>query len=334
MLKARFNFGKMVGKGDLYDRDEEVKKLVKILSENSSAALGSIKGMGKSSLAMAATEYITDKTVIWISLENVYTSLDLVQQLINGLHGAMRISGIAEKLDMLNKVKHDMLTSSFSASSFLDAYFGSYIANAGMPVLVLDEITRSRRLGRLYKHFINILYHGVKRGEFQVIMVSSEIGALLETIKSRQLPFDGLLEFIDLKPLDEPTSLNFLYEGLEFYGAECPKRRIYEYYRTTEGIPVWLALSGARMVEGLCNSEGIYRDDRAIKYILEQLVDLSKKEMEMLRLVSQKRHMGYAGTHLKRNLYSLVRRGLVATTPGGYMIPDPIMEHMLKYEIL
>lgn len=324
----------MAGRGDLYDRDEEVKKLVSILSRNSSAALSSIRGMGKSSLVRAATEYITDKAVIWISLENVYTSLDLVQQLVNGLRDSTRISGIAEKLDILNNVKHDIMTSSFSATSFLNAYFGSYITNGVMPVLVLDEIASARRLGRIYERFINILYHGVKRGEFQVIMISSEIGALLEIIKSRQPPFEGLLKWIELKPLDEPTSVNFLYEGLEFYGADCPKRRIYEYYRITEGIPVWLVLSGVRMVEGLCNPEGIYRDDRAIKYILEQLVNLSKKEMEMLRLVSRKQHLGFAGTHLKRNLYSLIRKGLVAGTPSGYMIPDPVMEHMLKYEIL
>ncbi|MEM0123563.1 MAG: ATP-binding protein, partial [Conexivisphaerales archaeon] len=280
------------------------------------------------------TENITDKVVIWITLENVYSSLNLVQQLIKGFYEARGISGIDEKLSGLNKMIQNMLTSSFSASSFIDAYFSSYIANVSSPVLVLDEITHARRLGRLYNHFMGVLYHGIKHGDFQVIMISSEMGAMHETIKSKQLPFDDLVEWIDLKPFDEPTSLNFLYEGLEFYGAICPKKKIYEYYRITEGIPVWLTLSGVRMVEGLCNPDGIYRDDRALKYILGQLVELSKKEIEMLRLISRKQSISFAGTHLKRNLYSLIRKGLVVNTLSSYMIPDPVIEHMLKYEIL
>ncbi len=330
----RFNFGKLAGKEDLYDRDNEVKKLIKIMSGNSSAALSSIKGMGKSSLVRASSEYIPDKAVVWISLENVYSSLDLAQQLINGLHEARGISAINEKLNALNIAQHNMLTSSFSASSFLETYFNSNITPINGLVLVLDEITHARRLGRLYDYFLNILYHGIKRGEFQVIMTSSERGILDVTIKSKQLPFYNLLEVIELGPLDEPTSLNFLSEGLEFYGANCLKKRIYEYYQITEGIPAWLVLSGIRMVEGLCNPEGIYRDDRAIKYILAQLVELSKKEIEMLRIISRKQHLSLAGTHLKRSLNSLIGKGLITDTSSGYMVTDPIMEYMLRYELL
>ncbi|MDG6926913.1 MAG: hypothetical protein JRN10_01790 [Nitrososphaerota archaeon] len=331
-MRVKFNFGKPSGTEDLYDREDEVKKVISILTGNGSAALSSIRGMGKSLLVRAAAEHITDKAIVWIDLENVYSSLDLTQQLISGIHGAKGVSGADE--NALNEVRQNMLTSSFSASGFLDTYFNSYIFHVDRPVLVLDEITHARRLGRLYDHLMNILYHGVKHGAFQVMMISSEMGAMLETFNSKQLPFNSLLEWVSLKPLDEPTSVNFLFEGLEFYGASCPKKMIYEYYRITEGIPVWLALSGIRMVEGLCNPEGIYRDDRSVKYVLEHLVELSKKEIEMLRLISQRQHVGLAGTHLKRSLNSLIRKGLVAGAPSGYMIPDPIMEHMLKYEIL
>jgi AAA+ ATPase superfamily predicted ATPase len=317
-------------KDELYDRDDEKDNLIKILSNGRSVAVTAIRGMGKSSLVKASTAHI-DK-VVWVDLEDVYNSLDLAQQLINGFT-SQKISGINEKAVELNKVKQKIGAGNFSAKNFLNIFFGSNILSDST-VIVIDEITRARILGNIYNHFMNILYRGVKEGRFQIVIISSEIGALYETLKSKQLPFSDILELIDLKPFDEPTSLNFLYDGLEFYGAKCSKWSVSEYYRVSEGIPVWLTLSGVRMVEGLCSPNGIYTDDRAVKYVLKQIVGLSKKEIEMLRLISKRQHMGLAGTHLRRSIDSLIKQGLVVKTSSGLMIPDPLMEYMLRNEIL
>jgi len=317
-------------KEELYDRDNERDNLIKILLNGRSAAVTAIRGMGKSSLVKASMAHI-DK-LVWVDLEDVYNSMDLAQQLINGF-ASQKISGINEKAIELNKVKHKIGTGNFSAKNFLDIFFDSHILSDST-VIVIDEITRARMLGSIYNHFMNILYHSVKEGRIQIVIISSEIGALYEALKSKQLPFGNILELIDLKPFDEPTSLNFLYDGLEFYGAKCPKWSISEYYRISEGIPVWLTLSGVRMVEGLCNPNGIYTDDRALKYVLKQIVELSKKEIEMLRLISKRQNMSLAGTHLRRSTNSLIKKGLVVKTSSGLMILDPLMEYMLRNEIL
>ncbi|MGC8557930.1 MAG: hypothetical protein ACP5NC_02915 [Nitrososphaeria archaeon] len=329
-MGTKFCINKVAGKEELYDRDNERDNLIKILSNGRSVAVTAIRGMGKSSLVKASTANI-DK-VVWVDLEDVYNSIDLVQQLINGF-ALQKIAGINEKVIELNKLKQKIGTANFHVKNFLDIFFGSHVFSDST-VIVVDEITRTRILGSLYNHFMNILYHGVKESRLQIIMISSEIGAVYETLKSKQLPLGDVLELIDLKPFDEPTSLNFLYDGLEFYGSKCPKWSISEYYRISEGIPVWLTLSGVRMVEGLCSPNGIYTDDRAVKYVLKQIVGLSKKEIEMLRLISKKQHMSLAGTHLRRSTNSLIKKGLVVKTSSGFMILDPLMDYMLRNEIL
>ncbi len=333
-MKARFNFGKLAGKDDLYGRDSELKMLIQIISGGGSAALSSIRGMGKSSLIKAASENFYDRKFMWVSFESVYSSLDLAQHLFNGLLSANVISENSSELIKLDDARRNIVTSGFSASRFVETLFNEYVFTAERLILVLDEITHARRLGRLYNQLLNIIYYATKRDRIQTIMASSEIGIIHDTIKSEQLPFYNMLNLIELRPLDKPTSLNYLYEGLEFYGASCPKARIYEYYMISEGIPVWLSLSGLRMVEGLCSPDGIYRDNRALKYVLEQLVQLSKKEKEILRLISKRKNISVAGTHLKRNINSLIGKGLLIKTQSGYIVPDPVMEHMLAHDIL
>jgi len=333
-LKARFNFGRLAGKDELYGRESELKNLIEIISVGGSAALSAIRGMGKSSLMKAASESFLERKFIWLSFESIYNSLDLAQNLINGLISAKVISENSPELSKLDDARRSMIDGGFSTSMFVETIFNGYVFTSEKLILVLDEITRARRLGRIYNWLLRILYYGIKRDRVQAIMASSEIGIIKHTIMNEQLPFYKLLNLIELKPFDQPTSLNYLFEGLEFYGASCPKPKIYEYYIISEGIPVWLSLSGLRMVEGLCNPVGMYRDDRALRYVLEQLLQLSRKEKEILRLASRRMDIGAAGTHLKRTISSLIGKGLLFKTQSGYMVPDPVMEYMLSHEII
>ncbi len=297
-----FSFLKPVGIKNLFNRKKE---LASLLSSTRSLVISGPFGIGKSSILKSFKE-------------------------LNA--GAVFIDEKGYEDGALDLALEDLAKGQFEEKTSNEVKAADNEDSKTTPVLIMDEWLNIK-MGRGYSRRKRLLYSLIKEGAIRVIFSSSEIGLNEEALNDPQLPFGRYMELIKLSPFDLETSVEFLNDGLRYYGVSCGKKALEDAYYISEGFPLWLNLIGIIMVERRCDPLSVLRDKRAQGLVVSRLMSLGKKQREMLRALSMGHRFTDVGPHSRRVLRSLVRSGYVICNDGCHVV-DPIMYEMLRREIV
>jgi hypothetical protein len=320
--RIKFSFGEPVGRKYLFDREAELDAL----DHCESCFLTGPLGAGKTSLAKSHIEK-TGCSAVWIRGEKISGSRSLVSAIIREVLKAKERSEHKDEYKAVEIEIENYRDGKIDVYTFITRLFESV---ERMEIcFIFDEYPELRRIGPLFNHLNRVIFASTKRRSLRIILTSSELGYTKFLLERKDLPLGLYVKEVKVLPFREEKSIEFIALGMEKYGHECPKKSYSRIYPVTEGFPLWLSLVGQRMLEGKCNVDGIYDDERAQAFWIKRLISLSEKERLMLRYIAQGRKFTEIGPHSRRVLTSLYMKGYVSSMKE-IKIVDPVLNALLQ----
>ncbi len=320
--RIKFSFEEPVGQKYLFDREAELDALGKC----ESCFLTGPLGAGKTSLVKSYIER-TGCSAVWIRGEKIAGSRSLVNTVIREVLKAKERSESKDDYKAAEIEIENYRDGKIDVYTFITRLFES-IEHKEV-CFILDEYSALRRIGPLFNHLNRVIFAFTKKRSLRIILTSSELGYTKLLLERKDLPLGLYVKEVKVMPFKEEKSVEFIALGMEKYGHECPKKSYSRVYPVTEGFPLWLSLVGLRMLEGKCNVDGIYDDERAQAFWIKRLMSLSEKERMMLRYIAQGRKFTEIGPHSRRVLASLYMKGFVASMKE-IKIVDPVLNVLLQ----
>ncbi len=333
--RIKFSFNKPVGLRYLYDRDEELGKL---LESKSSFLIGPL-GIGKTSLLKS---YVIKSgcEAIWIDGTKVLSLENFINAMKKEYKDFFKKVMDSKKTTLFSELKAPMLeienyqNGKSDSLTFVNNFLGELSYIQGVKIcLIIDDFTEMRKIGTAFTEIKRALYKTARKRNLNILLSSSELGYAKEILQRKDLPLQKAFFSLTVKPFNQEDSAFFISKGLEQYGVSCPKKNIGEAYYVAEGFPLWLSLIGLRMLEGKCNPQGIYTDSRTQVFWVERLSRLTSKERQILRLIAKNKSFKAAGPHSRRTLEYLIRKGYVLSNKHEHIV-DPILNYLLKFEYI
>lgn len=221
--------------------------------------------------------------------------------------------------------------------------FLKIIEGIGDAIIVFDEAQELRRLRFRLDSF---LAYALDHLEVRVVVSGSQVGMLEKFLRTNdpEAPLFGRpYKRVELKPLSEEKSREFLRRGFNQEGIEVPEELIEKAIREFNGVIGWLTHFGYNYARG----------ERSIDSIVEKAVSLASSELEHFlgtRGLGRERYAqsikliasgARRWSELKRAieaklgripdsalaniLRNLVDVGIIIERDGEYAFPDPIL---------
>ncbi|QGA68571.1 AAA family ATPase [Sulfolobus sp. E11-6] len=350
MLVIYFDFKPKETKEDLFDREEELKKLLSCKDETIVLLTG-IRRIGKTSLLKVflnesklpyalvdVRSPLTSYRSLYTIFSDVLSQLNKKRRVIDLLKYVKGISifGINISLSWDPKNRPSLL-------EIMDR-----VDESGKVILAFDEAQNLR--GKLANDFLSILAHCYdycKNVTF--ILTGSEIGLLYDflMVDNPSSPLYGRhIEEIRLNRFTEEQSLEFLKEGFRQANIS-PDETVLQYaVSKLDGVVGWLTEFGHRCVRiGDVKKEIVDEVlEIAGRLALEELSHFSKDYIlvveaiakgynrwsELKRYLEDKKKRRIYDAELKRYLDKLEKRGYVVKKEGGgYELTDPVLKNAL-----
>jgi len=352
VLVIYFDFRPKESKEDLFDREEELNKLLSSVKTESIILLTGIRRIGKTSLLkvfLNEVKYpyalvdvrspLTSYKTLYTIFSDVLTQINLKRKIEDFLRHITGISffGVNVSLSWDPKNRPSLI-------EVMDK-----IDETGKVILAFDEAQNLR--GKLADEFLSLLAHCYdycKNVTF--ILTGSEIGLLYDFLKveNPSSPLYGRhIEEIRLNRFDEKKSMEFLIEGFKQFNIS-PPRDVLEYaVSKLDGIVGWLTEFGYRCVKAGEVKKEIVDDlvELAGKLALEELSHFSKDYVLVIKAIAEgynrwseiKRYLENAkkrvvyDAEVKRYLEKLEKRGYIMREESGkYEITDPVLKNALS----
>jgi len=352
VLVIYFDFRPKETREDLFDREEELNKLISASSSESIILLTGIRRIGKTSLLKVFLNEVkipyalVDVRSPLTSYKSLYTIFSNILTQIN------KKRRIEEFLRHLKGVSFFGINISLSwdpktRPSLLDII--DKIDESGKVIIAFDEAQNLR--GKLGNEFLSILAHCYdycKNVTF--ILTGSEVGLLYDFLKldDPTSPLYGRhLEEIRLNRFNETQSLEFLREGFRQAGISSPPQSILEYaVSKLDGIVGWLTEFGYRCIKAGEVKKEIVDEvlELASRLAMEELSHFSesyvivieaiakgyKRWSELKRYLEDKKKRMIYDAELKRYLDNLEKRGYIKKEENEYDLSDPVLKNALS----
>ena len=357
-----FIFGRELNKKELYDRDNEINKILNSYKTRQPVAVIGFRRMGKSSILNAVKSILGENNVFVIKfniegisnlqdysnrlIESVIVELskkyrlkyykEEIKRLINRFIGS--INQVNIKLNdveiILNKY-NDYMENMIRASEVIEDIINLPEKMAKniheKIVVIIDEFQYIRFLKQPFHEILRIMRSKFnEHTDVQYIISGSEIGIIDELLNNKNEPFYAFFRIIKVLPFNKNESINFLKEGLENYNIKCDKAILEEIYEITSGIPAWLNLAGLDLAENNCNISSFLNDDTYKNIIKYELNNLTKNEFLLLKELSYKKIKEIKISNKYRIMKSLINKGLLTKDQDKYLLVDGLLHYYLK----
>ncbi|QXJ29205.1 hypothetical protein J5U23_02074 [Saccharolobus shibatae B12] len=350
MLVIYFDFKPKETKEDLFDREEELKKLLSSKDESIMLLTG-IRRIGKTSLlkvflnesklpyALVDVRYpLTSYRSLYTIFSNLLSQLNRKRKIVDVLKYVKGISlfGIDISLSWDPKNRPSLL-------EIMDK-----VDESGKVIIAFDEAQNLR--GKLANEFLSILAHCYdycKNVTF--ILTGSEIGLLYDFLKidDPSSPLYGRhLEEIRLNKFSNEQSLEFLREGFRQANIS-PNESVLEYVVSKlDGIVGWLTEFGYRCVKigevkreivdevleiaSRLAMEELSHFSKDYVIVIEAIAKGYKRWSELKRYLEDKKKRVVYDAELKKYLDKLEKRGYVVKKESReYDLADPVLKNAL-----
>ncbi|CAB48985.1 AAA family ATPase [Pyrococcus abyssi] len=310
---------------DIFDREEEFRKLEESLENYPLTLLLGIRRVGKSSLLRA---FLNERPGILIDCRELYaerghiTREELIKELQSTISPFQKFQSkfkISLNLKFLTLEPRKLsLREVFRELNDLGEELGEFI-------VAFDEAQYLRFYGsRGGKELLALFAYAYDSlPNLKIILTGSEVGLLHDFLKitDYESPLYGRIAGeVLVKPFDKDTSVEFLKRGFREVNLDVPENEIEEAVELLDGIPGWLVVFG---VEYLRNGDF----GRAMKRTLEVAKGLIMGELEELRRRSPRYVDILRAIALGYNRWSLIRDYLAVK---GTKIPEPRLYALLE----
>ena len=352
VLVIYFDFRPKETKEDLFDREEELNKLISASKIESIILLTGIRRIGKTSLLkvfLNETNYpyaLVDVRSPLTSYKSLYT---IFSDILTQINKRRRIEKILRHISGISFFGLNISLSWDPKNRPSLIEIMDEINESGKIVLAFDEAQNLR--GKLAGEFLSLLAHCYdycKNVTF--ILTGSEVGLLYDFLKVEDpsSPLYGRhIDEIRLNRFDEKKSMEFLTEGFNQVGIS-PAKGVLEYaVSKLDGIVGWLTEFGYRCVKIREIKKEIVDEliELAGKLVVEELSHFSKDYVIVVKAIAEgyerwseikryienvKKRVVY-DAELKRYLDKLEKRGYVIKNENGkYELADPVIKSALS----
>ncbi|AWR96195.1 AAA family ATPase [Acidianus sulfidivorans JP7] len=351
MLVIYFDFKPKETKEDLFDREEELKKLFSSMNETIILLTG-IRRIGKTSLL----KVFLNESKLPYALVDVRAPLTSYRSLYSIFSDLL--SQLNKKRKIVDALKYIKGISLFGINISLSwdpksrpsiSEIMDRVDESGKVIIAFDEAQNLR--GKLSNDFLSVLAHCYdycKNVTF--ILTGSEIGLLYDFLKidDPSSPLYGRhVEEIRLNRFTKEKSLEFLKEGFRQANIS-PNEDVLEYaVSKLDGIVGWLTEFGYRCVKvGEVKREIVDEIlEIASKLIIEELSHYSKDYVtvvegiakgyntwsQLKKYLEEKKKRIIYDAELKRYLDKLEKRSyIIRRESGEYDLTDPILKSVLS----
>ncbi|WP_461865373.1 AAA family ATPase [Thermococcus sp.] len=352
-----FNPKPKMKREELYDREYELKEIKNSLKKGVGlVTILGIRRLGKSSLLNVSLNELPYRSVK-IDARKVYSEFgnvprEALARLI--LRGFLKTSGREKARTLIRNIKGvrflgmgvDVET---DKSVNLHEVLERIDSTNERFIIAIDEAQYLRFSLARYPELIAWALDELQNVSF--VLTGSEVGLLEDFLKMHDpnsALFGRLHVEIMLKRFERYQSVNFLERGFAEIGMDVTKEEIEEVVDELDGIVGWLTLYGYNRYLGLGHANALrkLRED-AKKLILSEfskLKNLSHRYELAMRAVANGKHRWKEiketvellegkridDKNFSNILNNLIRYGYLEKTVGGYLIPDPLVEHAFR----
>jgi AAA+ ATPase superfamily predicted ATPase len=336
---------------DLYDREEELEELKRIIGKPIIVLTG-MRRIGKTSMLKVFLNECTlpyalvDVRSSIKSYRSLYTIFsDVLTQLnrrsVRGvLSNALKHVVGVSVLDVGISLSWDIRQRA-NLQSILDQ-----VNKLGRVIIAIDEAQNFR--GNLAEDITLLLAHCYDYCEnITFILTGSEAGLLYDLlgIDDSSSPLYGRhIEEIRLKPFSKSMSIEFLKRGFSQYGMDVDEDLIIYAADRLDGVVGWLTELGSRAVRRGILSRELIDDvvEIAVKITVEELAHFSQSYLYVVEAIA-KDYKNWSGikeflerkmksvlydSQLKRYLDSLEKRGYITKIKRGeYELLNPLLKN-------
>ena len=352
MLVIYFDFRPKETKEDLFDREEELNKLISASKTEAVILLTGIRRIGKTSLLkvfLNETNYpyaLIDVRTPLTSYKSLYT---IFSDVLTQINRRKRIENLLRHISGISIFGLNISLSWDPKNRPSLIEIMDKINESGKVILAFDEAQNLR--GKLAGEFLSLLAHCYdycKNVTF--ILTGSEVGLLYDFLKIEDpsSPLYGRhIEEIRLDKFDREKSMKFLLEGFKQLNISPPKDVLEYAVSKLDGIVGWLTEFGYRCAKAGEVKKEIVDElvELAGKLTLEELSHFSKDYVIVIKAIAEgynrwseiKRYLENAkkrviyDAELKRYLDKLEKRGYVIREESGrYELADPVLKSALS----
>jgi len=352
VLVIYFDFRPKETKEDLFDREEELNKLISSSKTESIILLTGIRRIGKTSLLkvfLNETNYpyaLVDIRSPLTSYKSLYT---IFSDVLTQINKRRRIESLLKHITGISFFGLNISLSWDPKNRPSLVEIMDKINENGKIILAFDEAQNLR--GKLGDEFLSLLAHCYdycKNVTF--ILTGSEVGLLYEflRIEDPSSPLYGRhIEEIRLNRFGERKAMEFLVGGFKQVNISPPKDVLEYAVSKLDGIIGWLTEFGYRCVKAREVKKEIVDEivELAGKLALKELNRFSKDYVTVVKAIAEgnnrwseiKKYLENAkkrvvyDAELKRYLDKLEKRGYVVKEESGkYELTDPVIKSALR----
>lgn len=343
-------------KRDFYDREAELRELLKSIEEEKFVIIQGIRRLGKSSLLNVALAE-SGRPFVKLDLREVYFTHGSVSkfhlyralsQELSRLSRAHRLASWLEKVKGIKiagfEIQLDWREKGASLTDVFKAMDGWASAHDERVIIALDEAQYLRLAGRA--RYDGLLAWAIDNlNSLAFVLTGSQVGVLQDFLgmEDPRSPLYGrYARVIKLRRFSREHAMDFLKKGFEEAGVKQPDLEVV--VDALDGLIGWLTLYGHT-----CVSEGKAELERFLKTAAKLAAEESRKILRwsdryqvVLRAVAGgalKWSEIYEGTSARLGpisksdltylLDNLVRYGyLERSEDGSFTIPDPVVRYM------
>ena len=321
---------------DLYGRENELRELIKHITERRWVVLLGPRRIGKTSLARCALSKISAKHVVLDAGEES----DLGKALVSSLSRPSRVSGLqvgggAGPASASFGITRDLAQTSL----------GRLLESAGKTVILIDEAQWLRNpsgVSRLLAHIYDYHYDKIT-----LIITGSAVGVMKSILEpsSKSAFYGRAITTMEIQRWEKSTSFGFLKNGCKESHVKYTDENLFNVVDRLDGMPGWLTLYGYHYALEPSSEKAMKKTiGEATKILHDELENVSssalgwKRKLTILRELSKGTRrfsdlgsrLGINNTALSHNLEMLHRLRYVSKQDDGeYVILDPLVSEYI-----
>ncbi|WP_338599005.1 ATP-binding protein [Sulfolobus tengchongensis] len=253
---------------EIFDREEEIKQLIFLLKNNEWTIILGPRMSGKTSLALAVSNSIPNKRVVYVDLVKVKGLKDFVNRLYFSIPKTLT-EKVKESLDVIGvRVGPTTLSFKLRSTSVIETIIKSICQDT---ILILDE---AQDLKEGINHLVPVLHRLLNTcPSLSVIFTGSAIGLIKTLLEQKgEQPLAGRKPTeILLKPWSEETAIEYLEEGLQNCKVKYTKEEIREVINELGTLVGWLNIYGVNRC--------VKKHEDALKYAIEEAIGIAMEEI-------------------------------------------------------